>query len=445
MKTRKRTWKRIAFFDECETVRYLEKEARKGWVLENVFGIWWTFRRAEPRPAHVWISYLTQEFYDTQPDQKLEAMMDLGEHTGWKLMVTTPDIQVFYNWQQNPVPMETDPVARAEGMHRALKQRSLTIYRVYFVLTALAMLSYAWIFLEDPLWLLSHWAERMLVDILLFVAVGAELIPYELWYRKAKKMAAQGEWLDTRPWGRVDRWFMKAYVILLLLVTVVTLVVKPWAHARMFIVVTNLSFGVAWCFVLLVRDVLRRRKVSRSKNEVITAAVAFFGAIAIVSVMAAAFTHLNWFSPLAADSWWSQYPNGLPLTVEQLRGDVGNQEFWILRDGEESLVLGQYRGWQVSEEETEPDEDMDTVMYTVALVKVPLIYDLCVDEMLWETNEPVDATPWMAREAYRKTDSPRLRTYLLCYEGCVVEIQFGWEPTEEQMQLVGETFGGDML
>lgn len=445
MKTRKRTWKRIAFFDVSETVRYLEKKAREGWVLEHVFGIWWTFRRTEPRPAHVWISYLTQDVYDPEPSEKLEDMTELGEHTGWRLTVTTPTMQVFYNWEQNPLPMETDPVAHVEGMHRSLKQGALTLYRVLFGLAVACLLVNLWSLLEMPLWALSHQAEWMLGDVLLFVVIGAELIPYELWHRKARKMADQGEWLDTRPWGRVIRWVLAAYVILWLAGIFVTLVVKPWAHARLFIVVTGVSFAVGWCFVLWIRDVLRRRKVSRSKNEVMTAAVSFFGVMIFVSVMAAAFTHWNWFSPASADSWWSQYPDGLPLTVEQLQGEVEDQKFWVHRDGEESLVLDQYLGWQVSEKETGPDEDMDTVMYTVTLVKLPALYDLCRGSMLWEDHEAIDPTLWLAQEAYRETDHGRLRTYLLCYETCVVEIRFGWEPTVEQMQLVGETFGGDML
>lgn len=442
MKTRKRTWKRIAFFDVSETVAYLEKQAREGWVLEYVFGIWWTFRRTDPRPAHVWISYLTQDVYDPEPSEKLEDMSELGEHTGWQLTVTTPTMQVFYNWEHHPTPMETDPVVQVEGMHRSLKQGALTLYRVLFGLAVACLLVNLWWLLEMPLWALSHHAEWMMNDFLLFIVIGAELIPYELWYRKARTMAAQGEWLDTQPWGRVIRWVLMACMILWLAGIVATLVMKPWAHARLFIVVTGVSFAAGWCFVLWIRDVLRRRKVSRSKNEVMTAAVSFFAVMAFVSVMAAAFTHWNLFSPASADSWWSQYPDGLPLTVEQLQGEVEDQEFWVHRDGEESLVLGYYQGWQIGEKETA--EEMDALIYTVSLVKLPALYNLCRDTMLWEDHEAVDPTPWLAQEAYRETDHGRMRTYLLCYETCVVEICFGWEPTEEQMQLVGETFGGDM-
>lgn len=442
MKTRKRTCKRIAFFDSSETVRYLEKKAREGWVLENVFGIWWTFRRVEPRTAHVWVTYLNQDAYEPQPSQQVEDLAELGGHTGWKLTVETPTMQVFYNWSAHPLPMETDPVAHVEGMHRALKQGALRNYRVCFGLAMVTLLVSVWNLMEMPLWTLSSRAEWILDDFLLFVAIGAELVPYELWYRRAKKLAAQGEWLDTRPWGKVVRWVLVAYVVLWLTGIVVTLVLKPWANARLFVIVTGLLFGIGWCLVLWMRDVLRRRKASWSANELVTSAVYFFLVMAYVSAMAFGFTRLNWFSPTAEDSWWSQFPDGLPLTVERLRGDVGDQDFLVSRNGEESLALGYYQGWQISEAETGPEEDMDTVMYTVTLVKLPILYDLCRDEMLWADHEQVDPSSWLAQEAYRKTNGVHLKTYLLCYQDCVVEITFGWEPTQEQMQLVGETFGG---
>ena len=150
MKTRKRTWKRLAFFDSGATIRYLEKQARKGWVLENVFGIWWTFRRVEPRTAHVWVTYLDQDAYEPQPSQQVEDLAELGEHTGWKLTVETPTMQVFYNWSAHPLPMETDPVAYVEGMHRALKQGALRVYRVAFALIAPFLLVSLWCSSELP-------------------------------------------------------------------------------------------------------------------------------------------------------------------------------------------------------------------------------------------------------------------------------------------------------
>jgi hypothetical protein len=78
-----------------------------------------------------------------------------------------------------------------------------------------------------------------------------------------------------------------------------------------------------------------------------------------------------------------------------------------------------------------------------------------------EDNEqslvPIDAAQRGANEAYRcqATDyisngfviiySPGdwLNSYFLCYDDCIVQIYLSWEPTAEQMAIVGQKLGGN--
>ena len=51
---------------------------------------------------------------------------------------------------------------------------------------------------------------------------------------------------------------------------------------------------------------------------------------------------------------------------------------------------------------------------------------------------------WGALEAYRVVDINNdlgMERYLLCYEDVLADIQFSWEPTLEQMAIVGEKIG----
>lgn len=51
--------------------------------------------------------------------------------------------------------------------------------------------------------------------------------------------------------------------------------------------------------------------------------------------------------------------------------------------------------------------------------------------------------PWLAEEAYQLHWSEGiLYKYLLCYEDRLIEIEFDWEPTEEQMKIVSEKLTG---
>lgn len=445
MKHRKRRWKNFAFFDRTGMVNFLEREAEKGWMLEDVSGMWWTFRRGEPSPAHVWVTYLPQDLYDPQPSRPLEDMSELGAHTGWKLMVTTSTIQVFYNWEADPLPMETDPITEVEGMHGMFRKTVLKGSWMWFVgLTVLLMMEVGYLW-SSPIVALSSYLHTYLTLQygILWVLLGTELGGYYLWLSTARRKAQQGVLAETRWWSALHGMLNGVVLVALLL----WLGLSLWRNYSASFLWTLLLYavsalvgvsGVAW-----MRDSFRRRSVPRERTKFVTSVASFVMVVAILAAAGGLATQMGWFPAGAGDSWWSQHPDGMPLTVEQLRGDVGNQEFYIRRNGEESLVLGYYQGWQIGEDETA--EELDTVMYTVTLVKLPALYNLCRDTMLWADHEAVDPTPWLAQEAYRETDHGRLRTYLLCYETCVVEIRFGWDPTEEQMQLVGETFGGDML
>ena len=86
-------------------------------------------------------------------------------------------------------------------------------------------------------------------------------------------------------------------------------------------------------------------------------------------------------------------------------------------------------------------------------MKFPALYDLCKDSLLSVDEDlpeeyrnyyaAADSAPWGAAEAYRyySHDGSPYNRFLLCYEDRIVTIWPSWEPTDEQMALVGETLG----
>ena len=86
----------------------------------------------------------------------------------------------------------------------------------------------------------------------------------------------------------------------------------------------------------------------------------------------------------------------------------------------------------------------------MTFVKIPAIYEMCRERLLYEREElwgigkqdyrAEDADAWGANEAYRLYDLVygAENWYLLCYDDVIVEINFDWEPTAEQMKIAGE-------
>lgn len=63
------------------------------------------------------------------------------------------------------------------------------------------------------------------------------------------------------------------------------------------------------------------------------------------------------------------------------------------------------------------------------------------EDDMWQEHIEIDAAPWGANEAYQlKLGGEPLMRFLLCYDSCIVEIDFkhDWELTSEQMAIVGE-------
>ena len=90
---------------------------------------------------------------------------------------------------------------------------------------------------------------------------------------------------------------------------------------------------------------------------------------------------------------------------------------------------------------------MPRLDYTITEVKVSFLYDTCKKYLLQQYDstpfrlsyEAQDDSRWGAQEVYRLVtqDYGALNQYLLCYKDCIVDITFNWDPTAEQMAIVG--------
>ena len=104
---------------------------------------------------------------------------------------------------------------------------------------------------------------------------------------------------------------------------------------------------------------------------------------------------------------------------------------------------------------TQPELD-----YSITTIKAPFMYELCKRALLdsfahnygrpependmWEEHIEIDATPWGANEAYQlKLGGKMQQRFLLCYDNCIIEIEFDWDwqLTSEQMKIVAEKLG----
>ena len=128
----KDTLKKVEFFtfyDKTGIEKHLEQMAEEGWLLEKISAFRWTYRRIEPKKIHFSVSYYaTITDFEPEPTEEQQAFNEFCEHSGWNLATQTVQMQVFYNENDDPVPIETDPGLELENLHRYAKKTALKTY-----------------------------------------------------------------------------------------------------------------------------------------------------------------------------------------------------------------------------------------------------------------------------------------------------------------------------
>lgn len=119
MKNTKRVRIKFEFFDRAGISKYLEEQAQQGWMLKKIGRLFWTFEKIEPAPLHFAVTYFPKASeYDPEPSEEQALFYEMCEHTGWKLVTTSAQMQIFCNEDENPVPIETDPCVDVENIRR---------------------------------------------------------------------------------------------------------------------------------------------------------------------------------------------------------------------------------------------------------------------------------------------------------------------------------------
>lgn len=467
MKTTKRRFEFFTFYDHTGIARHLERMAQKGWLLQNIQSNVWTYRAISPAKLSFTVTYYPDaSAFDPEPSEGELCFQDFCAHTGWQLAASSAQLQIFYNDRPAPIPIETDPNLEIETIHRYARKAILLPYSMLLFIGLLSTFFFVSRLLGDPIGLLASSTNLFTgyawcLELLLCVT---ELGGYFRWRRRAKQVALRGEFLDTSGHSLLQRIILIAalaglvlWVLSVLLTETILMKVTTLAMILYMAVLILLAWGI--------RSFLKRRKVSAGTNRIVSILLTVLLSFFMMSSITAG---LFWASQQGLfssqetytyqGSEFALYLDELPLTVEDLQplsADASNA-YIRRRSASQSPLLARFDMEQRPRLDVE--EDLPRLEYTITLVKVPALYDLCRSQLLkyWNETENIgvpegwrtfyesrDAAPWGALEAYQvvaEDVGPRNR-YLLCYGDRFVEVYFDWTPTADQMAKVGQLLG----
>ena len=448
MKNTKYIFPAFSFFDRTGIQEFLEKKAGEGWMLEKLGGFGWKFSRIEPKKLRFALTYFPKaSAFDPAPTEQELTFREFCAHSGWELVASSAQMQIFCNEQESPIPIETDPAVELENIHKTAKKIYLPVYYMLLPVGIVPWLTISFAWNNDPLGFLSNniYFFNILTSIICLTLCAVELTGYFRWRARALKAAEDGEFVRTRG----NRTIQKILVGLMLLCLMALLIDASNIYVSAMMGATLLLISIAIAVSVGATKLMKRMKFSARKNRIIT--------FVIIAVMTVAATGMGTIGVIEAIDVWKQtdhdlstyeflgttrelYQDDIPLRIQDMTEadpEIYSYE-WVYEA--ESMLLGRRVAYQ------RPRLDMleqPTLSYTILDIKAGSLYDFCLEQMLEEIEYRgyswCDSEPWGAKEVYGAThDTGHYDLYILCFEDRIVSLEMDWQMTEAQMAIAGE-------
>ena len=329
MKNTKFEWMPLySYLDRTAITAHLSDMAAQGWMLEKL-GAWgWRYRRTEPKKLRFAVTFFPASQFDPGPSEGLETYRDYCAAAGWVLAAETAQVQIFYNEDENAVPIETDPAVELANIRRCVKRGFVGSYWALLTLSLFQILFQGYRIWTDPVDTLSSTASlaAVLNWLPLDVLILAELTRYYRWQRKAQAAADAGSPL---PDLRSIRW-LNILVMVLSCFIVLWLLASYWNSRGMFL----LTAGMFLCIGLIIllsfaaKAAMKRLKAPRWVNIAVTYGIIIVLTVGFMSGLTAFIlgnSGSGWLEdhPTAEtyvyQGWtWSVYHDDIPLRIEDL-------------------------------------------------------------------------------------------------------------------------------
>ncbi len=445
MKRTRRDWIPFSFYDHTGMEKHLEKMAQKGWMLEELTSFGWKYREIQPQKLHFSVSFDTRASeFEPEPTEEQYTFQEFCQRSGWKLAAASGQMQVFYNEEEDPLPIQTDPEMEVRMVGK-LARRMVPAYLILLVLGFFVGGSWCYSLIHTPIKLLTTPGSTFmgLCWLGLFVYSVTDLITYFVWRRRALAAAQRGEFLPTRGCHKL------MYVVLGMIVLGLMYWLATERRPGMRLVTGGilLAYVVVFLSVNGTKRTLKRRKASAGVNRAITLSLDVI--LSVILVGAVMFLFIR---GLQSGAISVEQEISAPLSASDLTG-VDEEKYLTTVSVEMTPFLDRREVW--SRTGFDQAEELPGMEYVLVNVHVPWIYDACFRELCRDSvvdvafpiqkeytcvqYETIDPTPWGADEVYQFSLEGELQqTYILCWQDKLVQLKADWDLTAEQMAVAGE-------
>ncbi len=439
----------LAFYDHTRIQTRLEEMAARGWMIDKMGNLLWRFRPIEPRPLHFSVTYFPNASeYDPGPTDGELTKLDFCAQDGWLLAVRWGPMQIFYNAQEEPVPIETDPVTRVANIRQAMRRNLFPSMLLSCAMMVYVLVFYGSMMFRDPISFFAAPYNVFCVPVfLLTLCCGVyELIFYLRWGKNAAAAAENGVFLPISISKPLHRFF------LVLIYTLVLLGLLSSARSYLTYFLANFVLVCGAVFLAnALRNWLKKRGASRRTNFLATTglivAVSLVGTALVVALAVSGMLPSTSESKIVGTyehygMEFNIYDDPLPLTLEELmpelegdysrKADIASSPLLSRREYLQRPLLSDHN-------------ELPELRYTLVDVRFQPLYRLCRNHLM-ELDEvdrevfllqylPLDAAAYGCVELYQRyyeTDPDG--DYLIFWEDRMAELSCTNVLTPEQLK-----------
>lgn len=454
-----------SYLDRTTIAAHLADMAAKGWMLEKI-GAWsWRYRRVEPQKLRFAVVFFpAASQFDPIPSEALETYRDYCAAAGWQLAAESAQVQIFYNEDENAVPIETDPAVELANIRRCMKKSFLGSYWALLALSLFQIIFQFQRIWTDPVDTLSSTASlsAILNWLPLDLLIAVELTRYYHWQRRAKAAAEAGSPL---PDLRSIRW-LSILVLVWSGVIILWLLASYWRSRGMFLLMVGMVLYM--CLMnflsLAAKDAMKHLHAPRWVNIAVTFGMIIALIVGGMAGMTALIFHngtawLEDHSPTETYEYrgmiWRVYDDPIPLRIEDLVETDYAQ--WSTEAQVDSSFLLTHETY--TQRPRMDALDQPNLEYELVIMKAGFLYDLCKNDFIswverdngklppehWDEYRLMDAPSWGAEDVYQLYYSGEpSNQFLVCWPDRMAEIKFDrdWTVTEDMMATAAEALKG---
>ena len=409
---------RLGYFVEGDILgieRKLEKMAAKGLFIETIGPIFWTYKKAKPKQLKYTITYFKEgSIYNCKATDNQKIYFEFGESIGWQFVCEFNQLQVFCSDDINCMSFETDEYEKFMNIKKCTKKSYLkdeVIKVVLWIILFAMQLSSFQNNLIDNLASLPY-----VLGISCFViAISLSLfkiIDYFWWCKKASKEISIGN--ECPP---MISDFSKSINIgfrnILLIVCFYCIIAIIGESNNLNVGLLSFSIIGPLLIFVVARKFFKYKGYSAKTNKILS------------------FVILIGFTIVGTQMINISNTTNIIYDIETMQ----SADYTYEKD--ESFLLTYY---QYSNNVS--DIDIPIIDYQIIKPKFNLIYDICVNDLLykndWYDIKQKEIKGFNANKSYEiyVGSSARFIGYVILYDDKIVNIETEQKLSEEQILIV---------